>query len=192
MTASKDPLAHDDRGFTLIEVVMVTVIIGVVLTALAGAFTVIVRTTPSAEIRVDDARSTRGLATWLAHDTTSTPPFDAPDPKGWIDTSPGRNDCGGSGSNIVHFSWREAGFSTTTFVANYRYVDGRVFRYTCSTSSGTKLLKLTSGLDPTDPPDVIFKYSGPKVVAVDLVLHAASGEDVLIESSSRNPVEFYP
>lgn len=184
-----------DRGFTLIEILIVMSVMGIILGALSAAFVVIVRTSPSSELRVDDARSTRGLATWLSHDTASAPPYDYADPKGWIDETTGGSCAGTSGSNLVEFSWREEGFSTQTFYANYRYVangaEATVVRYSCSTSSTTTKLNLTAGLDPLDPPDVTLNKVGTDVVSVDFLLHAAGGSDVLVQTGSRNPVEFY-
>lgn len=188
--------ARTDRGFTLIELLIVTTIIGVIVGSLSAAFLVIVKTSPSTEIRVDDARSTRGLATYLSHDTTSAPPYDYADPKGWIDTSAGAGNCGGAGANIVQFSWLENGFSSRTFYANYRFVtsgsEASVVRYSCSSTTPTRVYNLTAGLDPADPPDVILNKVGGDVVSVDFVLHASSGADVVVETGSRNPVEFYP
>lgn len=187
---------RSDGGFTLIELLIVTTIIGVIVGSLSAAFLVIVRTSPSSEIRVDDARSTRGLATYLSHDTTSAPPYDYFDPKGWIDTSAGPGNCGGAGTNIVQFSWLENGFSSRTFYANYRFVtsgsEASVVRYSCSSTTAARAYNLTAGLDPTDPPDVVLNKVGADVVSVDFVLHASSGADVVVETGSRNPVEFYP
>jgi prepilin-type N-terminal cleavage/methylation domain-containing protein len=188
--------AERDGGLTLIELLVVISILGILVVSLSGAMLTILATAPSTEIRVDDARSTRGLATWLAQDTTSTPPYRSFDDKGWIDTSLTRNDCGGSGDNIVHFSWSEVGFATTTFVANYRFVvesgEGRVVRYTCSSASSTSGLNLTSGLDPLTPPTIGLQPATGDVVSVDFNLTATSGALVQIRTSSRNPVEFYP
>jgi prepilin-type N-terminal cleavage/methylation domain-containing protein len=198
--------AERDGGLTLIELLVVISILGILVVSLSGAILTILATAPSTEIRVDDARSTRGLATWLAQDSTSAPPYRSVNDKGWIDTSPTRNDCGGSGDNIVHFSWREVGFATTTFVANYRFVvengEGRVVRYTCSfvssssasssSASSTSAVSLTSGLDPLTPPTIGLHPETGDVVSVDFNLTATSGAVVQIRTSSRNPVEFYP
>ena len=192
---------RSDRGFTLIEVLVVISILGTIMSALALAFVAIVKTTPGTETRIDDARSTRGLATWLSHDTTSAPPFLPEQAAGGIDLSSSADDCGVAvGDNILHLTWLEDGFATTTYVANYRYVvDGdraRVVRYTCAGNGAVfsvpSSINLTSGLAPSTPPAVTPNYVGTEVVSVDLVLTAASGSTVLIETGSRNPVEFYP
>lgn len=185
-----------DGGFTLIELLIVVTIMGVLMSVLSAAFLVIVKSSPSTEVRIDDARSTRGLATWLSHDTTSTPPYQSLNDKGWIDTNPGAGNCGGSGDNIVEFSWQEVGFTNETFYANYRYVpdggDASVVRYSCSSIRPTSSLNLTSGLDPADAPEAVPIVSDGDVIAVNFVLHSSAGEDVIVQTGSRNPVEFYP
>lgn len=195
-----------DSGFTLIEVLIVTVVLGVVTSAIAVSFSVIVRATPQTEVRVDDARSTRGLATWLAHDTTSAPPFIPEQAQGGINVTQSatadNNDCGGSGNNILHLQWLEDGFVNQTFVANYRYVDngtqGMVVRYTCSRVgaapfAGTAVQNLTSGLAPASSPVAIPVMGAPgKATSVDFQLTALSGETVFVQTGSRNPTEFFP
>lgn len=195
-----------DGGFTLIELLMVVTMIGIIASAIAVSFTVIVRTSPQTEIRIDDARSTRGLATWLSHDTTSAPGFIPEQPQGGIDVTqaatPDNNDCGGAGSNILHLQWAENGYADRTFVANYRYVDdgveGRVVRYTCSRVgagpfTGTSEQKLTSGLASGVSPVATPVMGGPgEATSIDFGLTALSGETVLVQTGSRNPTEFYP
>src|SRR6187401_3599876 len=73
MTDHPCPRLRADRGFTLPELLICIVIIGALSAAIASAFTVIVRTTPTAEARADDARSLLGLSTWLPSDVSSTP-----------------------------------------------------------------------------------------------------------------------
>ena len=74
--------------------------------------------------------------------------------------------------------------------------EARIVRYTCSGSGGTfsspTSISLTAGLDPATPPSVIPNYVGTEVVSVDLLLTATSGTQVLIETGSRNPVEYFP
>ncbi|MFP5488718.1 MAG: type II secretion system protein [Acidimicrobiia bacterium] len=184
-----------DGGFTLVEALIVVTVLGLIVTTLAGAFMVIVRTTPSAEIRVDDARSTRGLATWLSHDTTSTPPYDTYHPQGWIDVSPTRNDCVADGENILHLTWVENSVSAvTTFHVSYRYVvsggTGSVVRYACSSAGDSRSLNLTAGL--TVKPNIVLNHNAAgDVDSVDFVLTAPSGAQVVVQTGSRNPMEFF-
>ncbi len=60
------------RGFTLPELVIVIVLLGLVLAVVAAAFTVIVRTHPSVEARDDDSRTLLGLTNYLPGDVSST------------------------------------------------------------------------------------------------------------------------
>lgn len=197
-----DRARHADDGFTLIEILIVVVIFGIIVSAIAVAFSVFVRVAPNTELRIDDARSTRGLATWLAHDTTSTPRFEPQQAQGGFDLSPSRNDCGGLGSNILHMTWVEDGLAERTFVANYRFVpDGgtsTVVRYTCrrSGTSGpfgaASSLNLTSGLDTSQPPLVTLQRDGSgNVDSVSFELYSVSGEHVLVETGPRNPTEYF-
>ncbi|HEY5663021.1 MAG TPA: type II secretion system protein [Ilumatobacter sp.] len=193
--------AHGDDGFTLVELLVVISMLGIVISTLSLAFVAVLATTPDTEARVDDARSTRGLATWLAHDTTSAPPFLPPRDEGGIDLSHDADRCRlDHGDNIVQLTWREVGFTTTTWVASYRYVtDGdsaRIVRSTCSSrdqwGERAASVELTAGLDPDHPPVVIANYDDGEVVSVDLLLTSVSGAKALIETGSRNPVEYYP
>ncbi len=70
-----------DSGFTLVEVLIVTLIMGVVMTTLAAVTSVILRTASPTEARTDNARSVQGLVTWLPQDVDATPPtgFDTVD-----------------------------------------------------------------------------------------------------------------
>jgi prepilin-type N-terminal cleavage/methylation domain-containing protein len=194
-----------DSGFTLIETLIVISLVAIIVPCIALAFAVIVRTSPDTDVRIDDARSTRGLATWLSHDTTSAPRFEPMNAQGGIDTSPGTNTCAASGTNILHLQWTEDGFDERTFVSSYRFVvedgQGRVVRYTCSKTGGGSFstgepVNLTSGLDAATPPTIVLqpvgRNAGDPVVSVDMILTASSGEQVLVETGSRNPSDFFP
>ena len=192
-----------DRGFTLLELLIVTVLLGLLMTVLAAAISVSLRTLPATEQRVDDARSTRGLATWLSHDTTSAPRFNPETSQGGIDFTSGAdsNDCGGSGTNLIHLQWSEQTSINQTFIANYRFVvngsTGTVVRYSCSrVGSGAftvgSSLNLTSNLDLTVPPTISTTVSGTDVTSITITLTGESGEVVSIETGSRNPADFFP
>jgi prepilin-type N-terminal cleavage/methylation domain-containing protein len=55
-----------DRGFTLIEMLIVLTVMGTLTAVISSVIIVALRSTPSAEARVDDARGVQSLVTWLA------------------------------------------------------------------------------------------------------------------------------
>jgi len=129
-----------DQGFTLVELVVVSVLVGMIAITLALVTSVILRSTPATEFRIDDARSTRGLQTWLSHDVASAPPIEklVGSFGGYDVHTTAPNTCGGSGVNVAHISWQEDDGSVTTYVANYRLVGSgnnrQVIRYACQDS----------------------------------------------------------
>jgi len=132
-----------DRGFTLIEVLVVVVVLGMVMTALAAAFVVIVKANPTTDARTDDARSLDNLTTWLSRDVSSTLE------SGFVVGAAGSSCTGVPASKgLLELQWSEAG---TTYVSNYRYVStgsttGTIHRYTCMLSQPASDLKLTPDL----------------------------------------------
>jgi prepilin-type N-terminal cleavage/methylation domain-containing protein len=197
--------ARRDGGFTLVELVVVVSLVGLLMTVLASTIVVSLRATPDTESRLDDARATRALATWLSHDTTSAPRFLPEQAQGGINlttTAVGdNNDCGGEGTNLLHLQWTEDSFIDTTHVANYRFVvngeQGQIRRYSCSAvgtgafSGGSSRL-LMSGLDSTQLPVVVPEPATGDVVTLTFQLTGKSGETVAVETGSRNPADFFP
>jgi prepilin-type N-terminal cleavage/methylation domain-containing protein len=194
-----------DHGFTLVELVISVSLVGLITTVLAAAIVVSLRTIPDTENRLDDARATRALATWLSHDTTSAPRFLPEQAQGGINlantVTADNNDCGGEGTNLLHLQWTEDSFVDTTHVANYRFVidggEGQIRRYACSavgtgsfSSSAGRIL--TSGLDPTQLPVIVPEPATGEVAALTFQLVGKAGEIVAIETGSRNPADFFP
>jgi prepilin-type N-terminal cleavage/methylation domain-containing protein len=199
-----EEVESSDRGFTLIELLIVTVLLGIIMSVLATAIVVSLKTLPATEQRVDDARSTRGLATWLSHDTTSAPRFTTANTQGGLDFTAGADDCAvgtADNLNLLHLKWAEQTSIHQTFVANYRFVTnsgvGTIVRYSCSkTGSGAYSaatgLNLTSNLDPAVPPTLTTTTSGTDVTSITLILTGESGEVVSVETGTRNPADFFP
>lgn len=130
-----------DRGTTLIEMLVVTIIMGLVASVLAFSFIVIIRTTPGTEARTDDARTLLSVTTYLPQDVNSTPPngFDfAPN----ATASGCLSAAGATNVNLVQMEWDEL---STVYRVGYRYelVSGAVgagreiVRYACTDGSGS-------------------------------------------------------
>jgi len=194
---------HRDGGFTLIEVIIVLVILGIVMSSLSLALSVALRTNPDNQSRIDDARATRSLATWLSYDVSSTPPFVGEKAQGGIVTG-AANDCGGPGSNLLHLKWVEARPTLVTYVASYRFVQvdgiGEIVRVSCKRLGpdpgpfeSTSIQNLTSGLKASTAPTVVLAVVGAgPVTKVSFSLTGNTGQSVLVETASRNPADFFP
>ena len=153
MTADRDTSSEPpvtDAGFTLTELVIVVFIMGLIVPVLAVAFSVVIRTTPSAEDRADDSRSLVNLTTWLSQDVAST------SEDGFFvgTSSPTTGGCKTSSLptssvNLLELQWREG---SKEFVTNYRWVStgptvGRIFRYACQKLQPASALSMTAELN---------------------------------------------
>jgi prepilin-type N-terminal cleavage/methylation domain-containing protein len=217
MTHDRRRAAPADSGLTLIELLVVVVLMGLVVTVISAAFVTILRAAPPAQFRIDDARSTRGLQTWLARDIASTPPnativaleggfiFSGVEPSL-------TERCGvATGSNVLHLTWTDRDLSPETYHANYRLMPSgstnKVVRSLCSTSSPTPAtVTLTSGVSSMPCASRPFSKKNPTagtdVESVELCfvgeegdtgLNAGGGRsrEIVLTVSSRNLVEVF-
>ena len=195
MTDRRQP----DRGFTLPEVLIVVVLVGLMTSALAAAFIVIARTAPAAEARDDDSRTLLGLANYLPLDVSSTPAGSD------IQIPGGAMTCGSSpGTSLLQLQWTDAGTGQTTQVG-YRYVDNdgwRIVRYQCI-GSASSVTNLTSPLpDPSTTPVTVNEVVGdhdkdpatPSTVRMGVVFNVTTlaGQTHRLEAVSDNVAEVLP
>jgi prepilin-type N-terminal cleavage/methylation domain-containing protein len=117
----KGPI-HRDRGMTMVEMLVVITILGVISLVIGATFITILKVTPATAYRIDDARSTRGLQTWLARDVASTPPvvYDPVSGVGFVDSAfaspaaagvPLADACATSGTHVLFMAWVDQGIS---------------------------------------------------------------------------------
>jgi prepilin-type N-terminal cleavage/methylation domain-containing protein len=205
--------ASRDGGFTLVELLISLVVVGLMAGTITAVFSVIVRTTPQAEARADDARSLLGLSTWLPSDLSSTPhvpcsdaPSCATSASVW-DKSPGTpSGCAGTdqGINVLRLSWTESFGSvatTSTYVADYRFFQvassWKLQRVSCVLGGPRTTLRLSSALPPptnpatwaagTTPLWVTWKLdSDSNLVGASLEVQTISGDHVRVDGSSNN------
>jgi prepilin-type N-terminal cleavage/methylation domain-containing protein len=184
-----------DEGFTLVEVLIVMVLIGIVATVIAAAATVILRTQGPTNTRVQDSRTLHGLTSWLAQDASATPP-------GQFDLSPAApTGCVGvnPGTSLVRMNWSEDTGTAVNYVANYRFVDQgggdfRIERHTCSGTgpgpyANPTVIRLGSRLSSTTP---IVTPVGAPTRGVSFELFTPDGESIFVDGDSRNPSETLP
>ncbi len=176
--------AHPESGFTLVELLLVIVLLGIIIAPLTAGLMVGLRTTDETANRLAGSNDAQLLSIWLPPDIQSTG-----NQAGDVVFSPTANtECSGV-SNRLGLRWRETqGAVTTTYLAAYAIAaegDGRWFlrRYLCVnggaptsnvvarnlasstatavTSSGTKVsMTVTAAATPTDPTSYTFTVSG--------------------------------
>ena len=139
-----------DAGFTLLETVIVVIIMGIIVPVLAFAFSVVVRTTPSAEDRADDARSLLNLTTHLSQDVSSTREDGffigpSPAPAGGCALSPLQL----ASINLLELRWSEG---TEHYVTNYRWANtgvgkGQILRFSCQQGQAARQARMTPDMN---------------------------------------------
>ena len=97
--------SRPDAGFTLVDLLIAMVLATLLVGSLSAALVMALRASPTTEDRIDDARSTRTLSTWLTQDTMSTPPYSPEVTLGGFDVSTvattSNNLCGAPGANVL-------------------------------------------------------------------------------------------
>jgi prepilin-type N-terminal cleavage/methylation domain-containing protein len=213
-----EPRTHRsrDRGLTLVELLVVTALLGLVITVVATAMVTVVRVSPTTHYRIDDARSVRALQTWLVRDAASTPPEQMTSAAdlgtgGYIFSDgstawlPVDERCGAGTGNILHMAWNDDG---QRFHANYRIDNDRVIRTYCSSSGGEVMVRIAGDVSTSfcSSPGFSAAYSygnaGASVpvesveicvrsVARDSGLSQGDGatSDIVISVTSRNLVD---
>jgi type II secretory pathway pseudopilin PulG len=195
-----------DRGFTLLETIVVVLLVSVLASVMVAVVAVVLRTAPSTEARVDNSNSYQRLIIRLQRDAASTPPDKFT--TGTTPLSPPAWSCSGiSGPTLVQMS---SSFEGIAYVAGYRLEpdgDGqRISRYSCSGPAASSVLPspttdyVTTRLHDATAAEI---YSGSEVVGVriDMTLCRQVKDDadctqpgtvVAVEASSRNPAKVLP
>ncbi len=185
---ARSATATRDRGFTLIEVLIVTITMGIIVGTLATVVTVVLRTAPPSEVRADDARSLQGLVTWLPQDVDAAPP-------GGFDTGVTSWPCAGpapaNSFNLLVLEWTERKDATDEYAATYRYeFDGsewHIARFSCddggtATMGAAERQNLTSALPAWNnlaPPASVKMCD----TAVDTAGNCPAGHEILTSTS---------
>src|SRR5918995_582039 len=183
-----------DHGFTLPEVLIVTLLLGLVVTVIAAAFTVIVRTSPSAKARDDDSRTLLGLTNYLPADVSSTRLGDIL--IGDQDTS-----CGAQpGTGVLYLTWTDFGSGQKTEVT-YRFADvsgWRIVRDHCvgGTLTTLRMSSIVSedGTNPVTVATMLLDHDGDPSTAkvmrgVSVRTNTLNGTTQQVDAISDNVLE---
>lgn len=196
--AEREPVPVRDRGFTLPELIISIAVTSIVVAAIATTFSVVIRTQPATEARIDDARTLLGVSTWLPADVSSTPIVPVAEAPSHYNLAPGTGSgCGmEAGINLLRLRWTETiGGGTTTYTAAYRYVESngwRIVRVACSGDGAATSLSLTSALPPPgdDAVQVAWKVSDAGMVyGIEMTITTFDGDQVRVDATSKNPNE---
>ncbi len=190
---SAAPGSRGDRGFSLVELVLVISVVGVIAGTIMAGVSAVLGNEKSTMARLSEQRTIQGFATWLPADVASTPP-------GGL-TVGGSPVCGSGGTQVLGMQWSEnVDGSVTTYRVSYQAVDvngeTHVRRHVCaggatSTSTlATDLPAMGGGWTPTSPPIQISYDAAARTVTV--VLTQRNGDTVSLRADQYNPAETLP
>ena len=145
------------NGFTLVEVIIVVAILGLVMSALAAAFVVVLRVSPASQTRADDARALLGLTNWVSQDVASAE-------EDQFIIGPHTSSCSSgvpASTGLLELRWSEG---VTIFSVDYRYVpagsgSGTIHRYSCKDGGAAAGLRVSPTL--RDIPSATFAPPAP-------------------------------
>lgn len=125
----------DDRGASLIEVIVAVLVVGLVLTAATAATSAVFGLSRNTQGRLDNAAAEQLLSSWLPSDLASAESFDtAPDASPCAPSCPSGLVLGGSNGLLLR--WTSRGATTISRAVSYRYR---------ATSSGYELVRVECG-----------------------------------------------
>ncbi len=142
--------AHGDGGFTLVELLIVVMLLGMVTSALGASFVTAIRASSSTRDRINASNDAQLIASYLIRDAQATGGVNPT--LALVDTTLGvsTNDAAGCGGGdvVVRFKWREYAPSTVTRVATWSYdsTEQTLDRTTCDGAT-TSTVTLAAHLD---------------------------------------------
>lgn len=138
-----------DRGFTLIELVMATVLAGIVGGVLVAAIATSLRVADSTTNQIADSTDTALISAFLFRDAQAAGATDPTTARvdtsvgvSTSDTSSGWAGCPQSGNLVVRFSWidRQADSLDPEVVVTYALDDGNLTRRSCEGDAGVDVV----------------------------------------------------
>jgi prepilin-type N-terminal cleavage/methylation domain-containing protein len=159
--------AHDDAGFTLIELIVATAILGIVMVALTTMMFSALTTDSSTAARLDSSRTEQFAATYFADDVQGA------NAAGGI-VVPGVAPCNGTGTPVVEFV--STSFDTTTLATQQTLVGYVVVNTTVNGVAATELHRLSCAAGSSTPDDV----TAARALAAAAPLVSVTGRTVTI------------
>ena len=137
---------ENDDGFTLVELLLATVIVATLIGSIGAALLVGLKTTDSIGTEFNNSHDSQLLSAWLQPDIASSGP-----PNGVIDSTGVDSGCSttpAGTTNLVRFRWTDQG-TGTTYNAAYRSSGTQLIRYYCTPAGGaiTKTIVVVHNLN---------------------------------------------
>lgn len=191
--------AVSDRGFTLVELIVVVLLLGITVGALSNAIIVVLRTHQGVTERLDDNRDLLNLATWLPQDVNSTPAGTTPGTGIEAGNLPSGCATTDVGVGLLRLTWTEqvGNLPTRSYRVSYRAVTDNttatavVTRVACENLGAPKVSNASKALplmtDLSLPVRATVNAAGTVVLSV--VQHPGTPEQrtIKIEADSKNP-----
>lgn len=173
---------RDSAGFTLVELLITSIIVGIVTFAVGTALLIGIKTTFETGERLGQSNSSQQLGQYLLPDVASAAP-------GGVNTLPGAPfGCSGptpAGPSVLALTWTDK-FTGSATRAVYRYEAPDLLRYTCT--PGGSPSRTTVARDLKLAP--VVSTSGTSVVlTATVVQQQSSGDDYTftVRASLRTP-----
>ncbi len=187
-----------DSGFTLVEMLIVVVIIGLVMGAVSSAIIVVLRNQVDTTQRLDDNRDLLHLATWVPQDVNSTPVGTVAGTGIEAGSLPSGCSTPDSGLGLLRLTWTEKPSSApaTTYRVSYRAVTTGpsviVKRYSCTNFGAANIANASKeiALLPSGGLPVSVVATSSHVMFSVTQRAGTSDESVVkVEADSRNPAQ---
>src|SRR5271165_3208129 len=119
---------RSESGFTMVELLVATVVSSIIIGAIAGILIVTLRTYPQSAAKLTVSDNAQLLSSWLVPDVQS-----AGGSAGDIQTSPSVSGCqppsGVPAKGKLQLSWQDLSVAETTYTADYCLVGSELIRY---------------------------------------------------------------
>ena len=162
-------LINDERGVSMVEVLVTIAISGLLMTVLAATIVTGLRTTDDTRERVEESHDVNMVTTWFTSDVQTA---------GSVSTSDGS--CGGA--PIVHLTWSDLG-TVTEVTYRARTVDGErvLTRYACVDGGSPTARDVVRNVD--DAADPVLTCSpacsgSPKTLTLEVALDGGGTVEV--------------
>lgn len=164
-----------DAGMTLPELLITTMVMGLVLIVLSAGISVTLRQSANTRGRVDVARWEQNLGMWLPDDLTSARADQIRTDPQATPCGDGASSCDGvpvEGSNVILMTWTDGG--STTWVS-YRYQEDPkgegygLYRVACVDGSCTSVRVLGDLSAPTNPDGTPMTWAAGEQVPGDVI-----------------------